>query len=147
MKEDDSNETISDFKEEILKLAKANAEENGVKVQTLRIDILNEIPNGKFDIIASNPPYIESDVIPSLQTEVKDFEPMTALDGGEDGLVFYRRIIKLAPEILNKGGALFFEIGYNQGKAVFELMSDSFKNIRIVKDLCGNDRVITGILK
>ena len=72
---------------------------------------------------------------------------MTALDGGEDGLVFYRRIIKLAPEILNKGGALFFEIGYNQGKAVFELMSDSFKNIRIVKDLCGNDRVITGILK
>lgn len=139
--------TLADFKEEILKLAKANAEENGVKAQTLCIDILNEIPNEKFDIIASNPPYIESNVIPSLQTEVKDFEPMTALDGGEDGLVFYRRIIELAPEILNKGGALFFEIGYNQGKAVFELMSGGFKNVRIVKDLCGNDRVITGILK
>lgn len=139
--------TLADFKEDILKTAKINAEKNGVQVKTLCIDILKDIPNEKFDVIASNPPYIESGVIPTLQTEVKDFEPITALDGGEDGLVFYKRIAEIAPQILNDGGALFFEIGYDQGEAVSELMRSDFRDIKIIKDLCGNDRVVAGILK
>ena len=73
-------------------------------------DILNEIPNGKYDIITSNPPYIKTEVIYGLQTEVKDFEPHLALDGGEDGLIFYRRICEIAPNLLTKNGILVFHI-------------------------------------
>ncbi len=110
-------------------------------------DILSQIPRGRYDIITSNPPYIESDVIPTLQTEVKDFEPHLALDGGSDGLTFYRRICTIAPELLNKGGMLIFEIGADQGKQVSELMSASFERVEVIKDLCQNDRVCVGYLK
>lgn len=117
------------------------------RVAFQKCDIMTEIPQGKYDVITSNPPYIETDVIPSLQTEVKDFEPHTALDGGADGLNFYRRICGIAPRILNEHGLLAFEIGYNQAKAVKKLMSIDFEDIEIIKDLCGNDRIIAGYKK
>lgn len=98
----------------------------------------------KFDIIISNPPYIETDVIPMLQTEVKDHEPISALDGGKDGLDFYRKIIKAAPNYLKPGGIVMFEIGYNQGEALKTILEENgvFTNTRVHKDLAGLDRVI-----
>ena len=105
------------------------------------------ISGGKYDIITSNPPYIKTEVIDGLQTEVKDFEPRLALDGGEDGLIFYRRICDIAPKLLTKEGMLVFEIGYDQANEVSALMENSFKDVSVLKDLCGNDRVIVGILK
>ncbi len=110
-------------------------------------DILNEIPKGKYNVVTSNPPYIETDVINTLQPEVRDFEPHLALDGGADGLIFYRRICKIAPDFLHKNGLMVFEIGYNQGQDVKKIMSENFKDIEIIKDLTGNDRVVAGVLK
>ena len=112
-----------------------------------KCNILTDMPQGKYDVITSNPPYIETDAIQTLQTEVKDFEPHLALDGGADGLIFYRRICEIAPKILNAHGMLVFEIGYNQANAVMKLMCDSFQNVKIIKDLCGNDRVAVGYKK
>lgn len=101
----------------------------------------------KFDIIVSNPPYIRSDVIPTLEPEVKEHEPVIALDGGEDGLRFYRRIIAEGRDYLNGGGMLFFEIGYDQADAVKKLMQENgYADVRIVKDYAGLDRVVFGTL-
>lgn len=136
--------TLADISEGALGTAKRNAKNNGVSVEILHLDILTEIPKGRYDIVVSNPPYIQSQVIPTLQTEVKDYEPMTALDGGEDGLIFYRRIVEIAPDLLNENGILAFEIGYDQGEELMGLMSNEFKNVEIIKDLCGNDRVAIG---
>lgn len=102
---------------------------------------------GKFEIIVSNPPYIERDVLDTLMPEVKDHEPMMALDGGKDGLDFYREIVRGSREHLMGGGMLFFEIGYNQGEAVRTLMEQSgFAAVEIVKDYAGLDRVVYGTL-
>ncbi len=139
--------TLADISKEALKTANENAEQNSVTVKTLNIDILNEIPQGKYDIVVSNPPYIKSEIIPTLQTEVKDHEPLSALDGGDDGLIFYRRITQIAPHILNDGGILAYEIGYDQGDEVKDLMEKDFCNVGVIKDLCGNDRVVIGIKK
>lgn len=102
---------------------------------------------GKIDIVVSNPPYIPTDDIPFLQKEVSIFEPITALDGGKDGLYFYRKIIPKAKEYLISGGFLALEIGYDQGEKVKKLISNekSFENISILKDLSGHDRVVTGV--
>ena len=129
-----------------LNTARENAEINGVSDRTefINADILNEIPDGVYDIIVSNPPYIETAVIGTLQTEVKDYEPLSALDGGEDGLTFYRRITEIAPKMLKENGLLAFEIGFDQGESVKKLMGKNFGGVRIIKDLCGNDRVISG---
>ena len=139
--------TLADISEGALQTARRNAEKNDVPVEILHLDILKEIPKGRYDIVVSNPPYIQSKVIPNLQTEVKDYEPMTALDGGEDGLIFYRRIVDIAPDFLNDNGTLAFEIGYDQGEDLMELMSNGFEDIEIIKDLCGNDRVVIGSKK
>ena len=97
----------------------------------------------QFDLIVSNPPYIRTDVIETLEPEVKDHEPRCALDGGADGLVFYRRIIVDAPAFLRQGGRLMLEIGYDQGEAVSSLMEASgFSEVKVVKDFAGNDRVV-----
>ena len=96
---------------------------------------------GKYDIITANPPYIETDILQTL--EVSKFEPRLALDGGKDGLCFYREIVKKAYNALNDGGILVFEIGYNQAEAVSELMCD-YKNVAVKKDYAGNDRVVIG---
>lgn len=98
-----------------------------------------------FDVIVSNPPYIETRGIPELMPEVRDYEPEGALDGGEDGLSFYRRIIDAAPEYLSEAGILCFEIGYNQGECVSGLMREKgFVGMKCEKDLAGNDRVVFG---
>lgn len=138
---------LLDISDIAINLAKRNIILNDVKDRVFaeKKDIMKDYPEDKYDIIVSNPPYIESDVIDTLQVEVKDYEPHLALDGGKDGLIFYRRIVDIAPDMLNKDGILAFEIGYNQGSKVLELMEKNFYNIQIIKDLCGNDRVVIGI--
>lgn len=135
-----------DISDGALSVAKENAKLNDVsdRIEFCCLDILKDTPLNKFDCIVSNPPYIRPDVIATLDSEVKDFEPYSALYGGEDGLLFYRRICDIAPNILNKNGILAFEIGYDQGDAVKELMSRKFYNVEVIRDLCGNDRVVTG---
>lgn len=141
-----ANVHLLDISDKALEIAKKNIEHNNVsqRVSITKSDILKECPDGEYDVLMSNPPYIETEVIGKLQTEVKDFEPTLALDGGDDGLRFYRRIVDIAPNILKRKGILAFEIGYNQGEAVKNIMEKDFEEIRIVKDLCGNNRVVIG---
>ncbi|MBQ0058904.1 MAG: peptide chain release factor N(5)-glutamine methyltransferase, partial [Lachnospiraceae bacterium] len=111
----------------------------------IQSDLFSKV-TGTYDIIISNPPYIPTKDIESLDLEVRDHEPMIALDGGEDGLDFYKRIVQEAPHYLNKGGSLLFEIGYDEGHAVQKLMMDGgFSNVKIVRDLAGLDRVVQGV--
>lgn len=138
--------TLADISDRALALAQKNIRRNSVadRVRTVKTDVLHECPDSEYDIIVSNPPYIETEVIDTLQTEVKNFEPRLALDGGRDGLAFYRRIIEIAPSLLRANGLMAFEIGYNQGTAVKKMMEKNFKEVKIIKDLCGNDRVVKG---
>lgn len=135
-----------DISKEALKVAKENAITLEADVDLIESDLFSNIDKEEtFDIIVSNPPYIESDEVDRLMPEVKDHEPRLALDGMEDGLYFYRKIVKEAKSHLTENGALFFEIGYNQGKAVSELMiKNGYKEVKVMKDLCGLDRVVTG---
>lgn len=104
-----------------------------------------DISIGALDFIVSNPPYIASEVIETLDIDVKDFEPRNALDGGRDGMDLYRRILSEGLPLLREGGFVVFEIGYDQGDAMYEMLSDlGMRNIRISKDLAGNDRAILG---
>jgi len=106
---------------------------------------LFENVTGQFDIIVSNPPYIKTDVIDTLMPEVKDFEPRQALDGTEDGLYFYRRIVEESRKYLTVGGMLYFEVGYDQAPEVSGLMKIAgFQDIQVVKDYAGLDRVVFG---
>lgn len=99
----------------------------------------------KFDIIVSNPPYIPSDVIEKLEPEVRDFEPRAALDGTADGLFFYEILARQCGRFLTESGAVYFEIGHDQGEAVKALLDASgFIDTRVIKDLAGNDRVVCG---
>jgi release factor glutamine methyltransferase len=99
----------------------------------------------RYDMIVSNPPYIPSAVIPTLMPEVRDFEPKGALDGMEDGLFFYRKIVRESLDYLMPHGELLFEIGHDQAQAVSDLMRENnFYDIKVIKDLAGLDRVVTG---
>ena len=140
---------LFDISDIALETAEKNIKRNNVsdRVKSYKMDILNEYPKKKYDVVVSNPPYIEKTVIEMLQTEVKDYEPRIALDGGEDGLVFYRRIAEMAHNFLKKGGLLAFEIGYNQGESVRGLMQNDFYDTEVIKDLNDNDRVVIGKLK
>lgn len=101
----------------------------------------------KYDIIVSNPPYIKEEVIGTLMNDVKDYEPHTALSGGKDGLYFYKRIVEESKKVLNENGILSFEIGHDQAEEVNRLMTEAgFKDIRVIKDLAGLDRVVIGTL-
>ena len=103
---------------------------------------------GTYDIIVSNPPYIETDTIFSLDNIVKSYEPPEALDGGFDGLMFYQRIAELAPEIMEENSFLAVEIGYNQREAVTEILDEAeFSAIKVIEDPCENERVITAKYK
>ena len=141
----DSSVTAVDISPAALEVAKKNASENECNnVSFFETDILSEIPSGKFDLIVSNPPYIEKAELCSLMKDVIEFEPRLALDGGEDGLIFYKRICDIAPQILNKGGILAFEIGYNQYESVYEIMKEKFSEIGYKEDLSGIKRVLYG---
>lgn len=137
--------TLLDYSDAILQVAKENADLNGVNVDFVKCDILEEIPEGKFDVIVSNPPYIETDTIFSLDNMVKSYEPVEALDGGFDGLLFYQRIVEeIAPEILKDGGYIAFEIGCDQGEAVIDILKEAdFTAIKLKQDPCEKDRVVT----
>ena len=117
------------------------------KAKFIKSDLLNEVINQqkKYDILVSNPPYIKEEVIDTLMEDVKDYEPHTALSGGNDGLDFYRRIVDDSDKILKENGILAFEIGHDQGEEVSNLMIEKgYKNVRVVKDLAGLDRVVIG---
>ncbi|WP_291648585.1 peptide chain release factor N(5)-glutamine methyltransferase [Clostridium sp.] len=134
------------------KITKKNIIKHGLedRVKFIKSDLLKEpISQGKkYDIIVSNPPYIKADEISNLMDDVKKYEPHTALDGGDDGLLFYKRIIEESKITLNNGGILAFEIGYDQGEEVSDLMREvGFYNIKLVKDLAGLDRVVLGYFK
>lgn len=143
----DVSVSACDISEKALVIAEKNAVANNAFVNFFHVDILNENLKEKYDTIISNPPYIRSDVIPTLGINVKDFEPLAALDGGDDGLIFYRTITKKAFTSLNPGGILIYEIGFDQAKDVSDILSPLFTDIRVLKDFSGNDRVVTGIKK
>jgi len=133
-----------DISEDALAVAQKNQERLGLEASFINSNLFEQV-TGKYDIIVSNPPYIRSDVIPTLMEEVRLHEPILALDGTEDGLFFYRKIVEESPAYLNGGGMLFFEIGYDQGEAVKGLMQETgFKNVKVVKDFAGLDRVVFG---
>lgn len=133
----------SDISKDALEVAKKNSKLQKAEIVLLESDLFENIKE-KFDIIVSNPPYIETDVIEGLSEEVKN-EPRLALDGGKDGLDIYREIIKQAPNFLNENGYLALEIGYNQKESVEKMLKKfKYKNIMIKKDLSGIDRVIIG---
>ena len=138
--------TATDISKQALLVAKENAKLNQTAVIFERSN-LYEAFSGKFDVIVSNPPYIPSAEIPNLMPEVRDFEPHQALDGLEDGLYFYRKIIAGSVEYLNEDGILCLEIGCEQASAVTEMMKHfGFKDITVVQDLAGLDRVVRGHL-
>ena len=135
-----------DISDDALGVAKANSEALGIDATFIKSDMFENIPKDeRFDIVVSNPPYIRSDVIGTLMSEVKDYEPLLALDGSEDGLKFYRIIADEASEYLNNGGMLFLEIGYDQGAEVSALLTAAgFTDVEVIKDLSGLDRVVSG---
>ncbi|MCR5508287.1 MAG: peptide chain release factor N(5)-glutamine methyltransferase [Lachnospiraceae bacterium] len=134
----------TDISADALKVAADNARTNGVSAVFKQGDLYGALEDeDKFDIIISNPPYIRSDVIPSLMEEVRLYEPHTALDGGPDGLDFYRRIIDGAAAWLIPGGCILFEIGFDQAEEVSDLLKEAgYTGISVIKDLAGNDRVV-----
>lgn len=134
------------------KITKKNIVKHGLedRVIFIKSDLLSEAikEEKKYSIIVSNPPYIKAYEIDNLMDDVKKYEPHTALDGGDDGLIFYRRIIKESKYVLKENGLLAFEIGHDQGEDVSELMKEAgFSNIKLVKDLAGLDRVLLGYFK
>lgn len=134
-----------DISADALKTAKINADINGVldRIKFIESDLFSSVPEDiKFDFIVSNPPYIKSSEIPSLQEEVKR-EPVIALDGGSDGLEFYRKIIKEVPRYINVGGMIGLEAGYGQADEIFNILTyGGFTDIEIICDLQGIKRVI-----
>ena len=135
----------SDISAQALKTAKENAKRHGVTVDFIESDLFEGITS-RYDIIVSNPPYIKTDVIGMLDPEVRFFEPTIALDGGMDGLDFYRKIVENAKNHLKIGGILAFEIGFDQKESVTEILTNCktavFEDIRCLQDLEKNDRMI-----
>ena len=140
--------TASDIMPDALETAWGNARRNGVvdRVTFIESDLFINITDTGFDVIVSNPPYLRSGDLSGLQREVSDFEPVGALDGGADGLRFYRAIIETAPLHLKSGGLLALETGYDQAAEVAALMARDgrYRNIVIYKDLAGIDRAVAG---
>ncbi|MBS5957703.1 MAG: peptide chain release factor N(5)-glutamine methyltransferase [Clostridiales bacterium] len=140
-----------DLSKEALKVAKRNADVllGPGRITLIESDLFQAIePKSRFDIIVSNPPYIPTEIIKELQPEVRNFEPMLALDGREDGLFFYRQLVSEGRRFLNPGGSIYFEIGYDQAESVSALLEDAgFAEIRVVKDAAGLDRVVCAVMK
>lgn len=138
--------TGTDLSEKALQVAGENARRLGVEASFVQGDLFEPV-SGKYDCIVSNPPYIASREVDVLMEEVRDHEPRMALDGGEDGLYFYRKIVAQSPKYLKDRGRIFLEIGFDQGEAVAGLLAPAFDEVRIVQDLAGLDRVVCGILR
>ena len=132
--------TAADVSDAAIMLAKENAELNGVDINFVQSDLFSKI-HGRFNLIVCNPPYIRSTDIDGLQREVRDYEPRVALDGGEDGLDFYRRLAKEVTRYIAKGGMLMLEVGEDQAQEVLKLF-EKRDYAMIVKDLCGVDRFL-----
>ncbi len=143
-----SSVTTVDISEDALSLVKENRKLNNAEITIVKDDVLNPVYEYKeYDILVSNPPYIEKEVIKTLEKQVKDFEPVLALDGGEDGLVFYRKIAKDFKKYIKEDGRIAFEIGFNQGDAVKKILDENgYKNTEIIKDYNENDRIVTGMV-
>ena len=138
--------TASDISKQALLLAKENAKKNQVEVNLVRSDLFNNI-NGRYDMIVANPPYIPTGVIGTLMPEVRVFEPIEALDGKEDGMFFHREIIQNGRRFLKSNGYLCLEIGHDQGgRTAFLMEEHGYRNIKVIKDLAGNQRVVCGNL-
>ena len=133
--------TLADKSRKAIKMMMKNARHNQIPVTIIRTDMFEDV-TGVFDVIVINPPYIKSGDIKNLSTEVKKYDPRLALDGGEDGLDFYREIAKNAHKYLNINGVLYLEIGKNQEKDIEKLLQNNYKNITIIKDLNDINRII-----
>lgn len=132
-----------DISEQALLIAAKNSRKHIVNIEFIQSNLFEKL-EGIYDIIVSNPPYIPTGEIEGLMPEVKDHEPMLALDGDLDGLVFYRNISFEAMRFLRSKGYLFFEIGHDQGKAVENILyTQGYENIKVIKDLSGHDRVVS----
>ena len=138
-----SKVAASDISEKALKVARENAKSlKAGEISFIQGDMFENVTD-KFDIIVSNPPYIETGEIDELMPEVRDYIPRLALDGDIDGLKFYRIISKEAVKKLNKNGRIFYEIGYNQSRAVASiLLENGFTDVKIMKDYSGLDRIV-----
>lgn len=147
--------TGSDISSKAVEVARENASNAGVMkyMKFVEGDLFNPLRKGlggaKYNVIVSNPPYVRRDVIPTLQREITEHEPLSALDGGEDGLDFYRRIAAEASAYLKRDGMLYLEIGYDQAQAVCALLEGPgrFEGVAVVRDLAGHDRVVKCRLK
>ena len=135
--------TAVDFSEKALVVAKENNTLNKADVTFFQSDLFENVEK-QYDVIVSNPPYIKTEEIESLMDEVRIHEPMMALDGDCDGLKFYKKIAKEGRQYLRSNGIIFFEIGYDQGQTVPAILEENgYKDIKVYKDLSGNDRVVT----
>ena len=143
----DSRILALDISEGALDVARKNAAANGVDAEFAIHDVLTPYTGCMADAVVSNPPYIPTADIKTLEKDVADFEPLLALDGGEDGLVFYRAIVQNISSCLKKGGLLAFEVGMGQADDVKKLMESQFEKISIDCDLAGIERVVYGYLK
>lgn len=143
----DAHVTATDISKAAIDIAQKNAKRLGVseRVEFMISDALADRYKfeKRFDVIVSNPPYIETDTVKTLETCVKDYEPVIALDGGTDGLEFYRKISKNVKIFVNPGAMIIFEIGYNQGADVGNILyADGWKDIEVIKDYSSNDRIV-----
>lgn len=133
--------TLADISDKAINIAKNNAKLNNIDNISFVISDLFDKINNKYDIIVCNPPYIKSDDLDTLEIEVKDYDPVLALDGGEDGLDFYRRLAKDCLKYLNPKGTLYLEIGYDQGVSVCDILKENFE-VEVIKDLSKLDRFV-----
>lgn len=138
--------TLADVSKKALSMARKNAKLNKLDVKILRSNMFESVTS-TYDIIVSNPPYIPSDEIATLDKEVKKFDPKCALDGGQDGLKFYRIISNIAPQFLTRTGKIYLEIGKGQENDVVKLLEKNFTNIEVIKDYAGVNRIIKADLK
>jgi len=135
--------TLVDISPDALDCSNQLAIEAGANVQIIESNLFDNV-QGKFDIIVSNPPYIPSSELDMLEIEVKEYDPILALDGGVDGLDFYRKLVRGLDEHLNVGGRFYFEFGINQGGAILKMLEGKFEDLEIVKDYSGIERYIKG---
>lgn len=136
-----------DISKQAINVAKENAKFNEVPAVFERSDLFEDVVENDFDVIVSNPPYIPTDVVATLMPEVSQFEPREALDGKGDGLYFYSKILEQCKNYMKQDGYILFEIGCEQGDAVSTMMRlAGFSEVRVIKDLARNDRVVMGHL-